>query len=312
MLVLGVVFGLVAAEGLLQIGGILVRRWAVRGAVYAGSERQITILCVGDSHTYGMPLPEQDSYPAQLGRALASRHPDHHFRVVNLGIPGLNSRGVVDRLERQMFQLRPHVVIVWVGVNNLWNKPDAGPIEEEDRWQAVRNVLQYSKLFRLASIAWFSSTGHQYDPSKRGGWFTGEPHPPDRAPEGFDLPDPAPGLAADIERMTELSYRLDAPILFITYPPTYLKGVNRTILDTGRRIGVPVIETSRDVRRAAEDGYDLSDLVDVSMGSHPTALLYRYVVESILPEVETSLVAWHDMEFSGVVPAATRPVPEGD
>jgi hypothetical protein len=98
--------GLLLAELILQLAGVVVSRTYDRGAGSSGDADAITILCVGDSHTFGLPLPEEEAYPAQLEVALEEAYPERHFRVVNLGIPCLNSTFVANRLERQIFQLR--------------------------------------------------------------------------------------------------------------------------------------------------------------------------------------------------------------
>jgi hypothetical protein len=150
--------------------------------------------------------------------------------VVNLGIPGLNSTFVANRLERQIFQLRPGLVIVWVGINNLWNAVErqAGSATDDPlRW---RRPLMRSRLFRLASIAWFNATGHQYDAEGRGGWYEGELPPSGRVADGVEMPDPAPGLARDLTRMVELTRSVDTPILFVAYPMAGQRAISRVIV----------------------------------------------------------------------------------
>ena len=119
LVVVALVGSLVAMELVLQAGALVVGALAGQRAITEGEGA--VILCVGDSHTFGLPLPEEESYPSQLQGALDERHGAGTFRVVNLGIPSVNSDFVLNRLERQIVQLDPVVVIVWVGINNLWN-----------------------------------------------------------------------------------------------------------------------------------------------------------------------------------------------
>ncbi len=305
----------VAAELTLQIAAAFAGGRTARDSGALPAEDVITILSVGDSHTFGLPLPEEESYPAQLEVALADRHPDLKFQVVNLGIPGLNSAFVANRLERQMFQLRPHLVIVWVGVNNMWNVAETLGWEREDRWQPLRRALLDLKLFRLASIAWFSQSGYQYDPSQRGGWFDGELPPSGRLEAGKRLRDPTGSLGPDLDRMVELSHGLETPILLVAYPLADAGEINRTILAAGGRLGVGVIETVESLRRSVRAGHKRPELIDERAGPHPSRLLYAYVVEDMVPAVEAALAAWHGFAMAnspGIRGALPDAGPKGD
>ena len=141
LVVLALVGSLVAGEVFLQLASLATRHWAEGRGGTVMAEGAIRILCVGDSHTFGLPLPEEESYPAQLGEALARRHPGIEIEVINLGIPSLNSAFVANRLEEQMHQIQPQLVIVWVGINNLWNVVEMGSLLPGDPWWSVREVL---------------------------------------------------------------------------------------------------------------------------------------------------------------------------
>ncbi len=303
--VVALVGSLLAAELALQIAAAVAGRWAIRAAGDVSAPETITVLGVGDSHTFGFPLPAEDSYPAQLEAGLAARHPEHDFRVINLGIPGLNSTFVANRLEGQMFQLRPHLVIVWVGINNMWNAAEALSEEDADAWRPVREALLGVRLFRLASIAWFSQTGHQYDVEGRGGWFKGERPPSEQLEEGEDIIDSWGRLGPDLERMIDLAHSLDTPIVFVTYPLDGAAAINRTIRKAAGQGGVAVIDTRRSLVRGVEAGHRRPELIDERAGPHPTRLLYGYVVEDMLPEVEAALSTWHGLP----VRAAAGPPP---
>ena len=73
----------------------------------------VEILCVGDSHTYGLGVKAWESYPGQLASAGV---------VVNAGIPGTNSAQLRARLGDWLLEHEPFYVVILVGVNNLWNR----------------------------------------------------------------------------------------------------------------------------------------------------------------------------------------------
>ena len=87
----GLLASLVLAELALQLAAAVAGPLAQREAQASPDGEALTVLSVGDSHTYGLPLPREDAYPAQLEAALTARHPAANFRVINLGTPGLNS-----------------------------------------------------------------------------------------------------------------------------------------------------------------------------------------------------------------------------
>jgi hypothetical protein len=281
---LALLVGLLAGELFLQAASFVALRVGVRGDAASATAGTVTILCVGDSHTYGLSLPPEQSYPAQLESRLSQRHPERVFQVVNLGIPGMNSGYLANRLERQMLQLRPQLVLVWVGINNQWN------VAELEGGGSLRGLLLHSRLYRLASLAWYTRTGYQYDPEQHGGWFEGE-QPPSarRAPDAAETRELAPGLHRDLARISDIAQRLDSPVVFLTYPMRKQRPLNRVIERAGFEAGVPVLDGVRDFERAVARGHAIRSLIDLSAGPHPTGLLYGYLVESLVPVIEDVL-----------------------
>lgn len=288
LVLVALVGSLVAMEAVLQVAS-----WAVGAVVSARGAATVgqgaVVLCVGDSHTYGLPLPEPESYPSQLQVRLDAAYGPGRYRVVNLGIPSVNSGFVAKRFERQLAQLDPAVVIVWVGINNLWNAVDmdAGA----DPWLEWRRRLQRSKLFRLASIAWYSGTGHQYEDEGRSGWFEGEA-PPSGVVKGRPrLPDPGPRLERDLVGMGELARAFDAPLVLVGYPLASQAAITRAIERAAGRLGAPFVDTAAVYARARGGGHDVAELVDERAGPHPSALLYGFVVDELMRELRPILDA---------------------
>ncbi len=155
---------------------------------------------------------------------------------------------------------------------------------------AVRRQLLRLKLYRLASIAWYTRTGHQYDLDQHGGWFEGEMAPSGRRPAGTRASDdPAPGLADDIERMVETARSLDVPIVFVTYPMWTQRPVNGVIERAVFENEALLVDGNGEFERAVRSGEAIRDLVDLSAGPHPTRRLYGHIVESMLPVAEQAL-----------------------
>ncbi len=73
------------------------------------------LLILGDSLTAGYGLSDEDSFPAQLEKAM--KQAGHRVRVVNAGVSGDTSAGGLARLEWALADA-PHIVIVELGGND--------------------------------------------------------------------------------------------------------------------------------------------------------------------------------------------------
>ena len=141
---------LVVIEVAWQLAALATRNIYARSAASAPREGALTILCVGDSHTYGAPLPEPQSYPFQLERSLRSTY-QRDIQVVNLGVPGMNTPMVANRLEGQIARLHPDLVIAWAGANSFWNAT------ETESWEGWTNALR-GWLFHQVHLCYSAAT----------------------------------------------------------------------------------------------------------------------------------------------------------
>ncbi len=109
----------------------------------------IRVLCVGDSHTFGSGVAEQEAYPAQLQATLDERS-EGTWSVINLGLPGMSTAQVRGRLPVQIARYRPDVVVLWAGVNDEWNSADLSyPTSWIERLDAF---AMRSRLYRLVRV----------------------------------------------------------------------------------------------------------------------------------------------------------------
>lgn len=87
----------------------------------AGSE-SVRYVALGDSVTAGWlehgVLDTDAAYPALFRRRLASLYPHAIISVLNAGLGGDNSEGVMTRLERDCLRHDPHLVTVCLGLND--------------------------------------------------------------------------------------------------------------------------------------------------------------------------------------------------
>ena len=95
------------------------------------------------------------------------------------------------------------------------------------------------------------------------------------------------GLRSDYTRMILAARQFETPLVFVTYP--YDLGIyhiaNETVRAVAAEHGVDVIATEPALERARSDGFDADDLIVIAAGPHPREILYRYIVEQMLPEV---------------------------
>ena len=83
------------------------------------------IICFGDSLTHGTGASQGLDYPSQLSRLIGRP-------VINAGIPGDTTSTALARLERDVLDRSPRIVLITLGGNDLKNR--------RDRDQAFRNL----------------------------------------------------------------------------------------------------------------------------------------------------------------------------
>lgn len=137
---------LASGEALLWIGSFFVGERPATSRPDASYQ----ILSVGDSHTFGAGLPVEGSYPAQLQERLDAISPGE-YSVINLGVPGMSTTQVRERLAVNVARYRPDLTILWCGVNNVWNRRIRHP--SLVGWTAwLDSVGIHSRLYRLFRV----------------------------------------------------------------------------------------------------------------------------------------------------------------
>lgn len=133
---LAVIGPIITVELILQFGALFTPKQAATAPSTPDrpADAPCLALCVGDSFTYGLGASKPDgSYPSQLEAALRAAPLDGRWRVANGGVPGRNSRDVLLDLPRQFRRERPRFVVILVGCNDPWSRPDPASIDEAAR-----------------------------------------------------------------------------------------------------------------------------------------------------------------------------------
>jgi lysophospholipase L1-like esterase len=111
----------------------------------------VRILCLGDSWTFGANVPQEQTYPQQLGRLLERRFPGGRFEVLNLGVLGYSSFQGRELLRSHAIDWDPDFVILGFGMND-------GKVGYRDKdvvaahpgpWQRAAAWLEQSEVYKL-------------------------------------------------------------------------------------------------------------------------------------------------------------------
>ncbi|MDP3937046.1 MAG: GDSL-type esterase/lipase family protein [Deltaproteobacteria bacterium] len=261
---------------------------------------KITILSVGDSHTYGAGVETGESYPSHLQRFLDAKAPNR-YRVVNLGIPGLNTAQVRHRLPLWASRYDPKVIIVWCGVNNAWNlaEVDSGQLGWRER---LEGFAAHSRLYRFVRVAIHDRELEASNVTKAGNdtpWLDVGKH--GLAGEMLlhiagRLERIKYGLSSDVNVWKGMKERAQrdfeaiygfaesarARLIFVTYPfetEAPFMSANEAIRDVAKQHGLTVIESTPAVIRVP-----VNDRLFLP-GNHPTGPTYREIARDVADAV---------------------------
>jgi lysophospholipase L1-like esterase len=148
LLLLGIALALVILELGLRGAAWYVQRQTRGELPVAWVTGNLRILCLGDSVTYGILVPREQSYPAQLEALWNERVASPKVEVLNLGLPGTNSSRLVRELPRLLDTFSPDITILLVGVNDFWTIPS--PLDEASADRPQRGWLERnSRIYKL-------------------------------------------------------------------------------------------------------------------------------------------------------------------
>lgn len=108
----------------------------------------LRIICAGDSFTYGLGVPKEESYPAQLEEILRQRYPQLNIQVLNYGQPGLNSTMLAERMPQLIRETSADMAIVMIGMNDRWNLAGV----DVDAYMACRKIPEFLKHLKTCKL----------------------------------------------------------------------------------------------------------------------------------------------------------------
>ncbi len=116
------------------------------------SDATKTVLFIGDSCTFGIPVDDDETFPARTQQQLARKH-DLTIRAVNAGVPGYSI--FQGRVLLEQLQASPDIVVVtfWPNGRSIWDH--LSDAEHEELLAAERSgdfsSLRFTRLWRRAT-----------------------------------------------------------------------------------------------------------------------------------------------------------------
>ena len=298
LVALGFVLALAGLEAVLRLAALTV---GARGAGLARGSAT-TILCVGDSHTYGVGVAQQESYPGQLQTAL-DESGSSRYRVVNLGLPGMSSTEIAARLPEWLDRHRPAIVVFGAGINNLWNRSGTQRLPRTLAWLSTLRVYRLASLLGAALESGPADTSSERPELRRelmAEGNDGERYRNVRTGEllvvhegdifgRIPLDEAAARLAGDLERIELLTRSSGARLVLLTYASfpiagraeTTRFGAHQRMNDEMRRFarsqGLTLVDLDDVVRKLLAPGVRRSEYFLSELDGHPNALGYREV-----------------------------------
>ncbi|MDP8223540.1 MAG: SGNH/GDSL hydrolase family protein [Candidatus Lernaella stagnicola] len=106
------------------------------------------VICVGDSTTFGVMVPEPETYARRLEKSLHAKAP--RVEVLNAGVPGTNIFAHRVLLAKTLLPLKPDVIVLYVLFNGRPEVEDIRrKIEGGRAANRVQLALRHSAVYRL-------------------------------------------------------------------------------------------------------------------------------------------------------------------
>lgn len=114
-----------------------------------------SIVCFGDSITYGQGAGEGEDYPSGLRRLSG-------VRVVNAGMPGDTTNEALLRIDSDVLPKDPYLVIVEFGANDFFRQyPEEETIE--NMREIIRKIQEYGAMVAVMDVSGHWSGVGLYD-----------------------------------------------------------------------------------------------------------------------------------------------------
>lgn len=110
----------------------------------------IRIVAIGGSHTFGLYVDGDETWPARLEAYLRGDYPDLGIEVINAGVDGLSLTATASLLHERILGLEPDLVILGHSLDSIL-APESSATDLEPRgrlWSPLRHTATVN-LFRM-------------------------------------------------------------------------------------------------------------------------------------------------------------------
>lgn len=129
--------------------------------------RKTKIVFFGDSITQAGVNP--GGYIDLMNKKLVEKKQDANYELIGAGIGGNKIYDLYLRMEEDVMAKEPDVVVIWVGVNDVWHKTSSGTGTDPDKFErfytAVIRKLQAKNISVV--LATPAAIGEKYDNSNQ-------------------------------------------------------------------------------------------------------------------------------------------------
>lgn len=98
-----------------------------------------TIVFLGDSITQAGAA--KGGYVTLLGESLKKHYPTAGFRVIGAGVSGNKVPDIQARLDRDVLSHKPDLVVIYIGINDVWHSQNGQGTSEADFEAGLRDVI---------------------------------------------------------------------------------------------------------------------------------------------------------------------------
>jgi lysophospholipase L1-like esterase len=134
----------------------------IKGTVGMLFKKGDTLLMTGDSVTDcgRSPVGESaknsvegmgDGYPAIVKAYLNAFYPEFELRIVNKGIGGNRTVDILKRMQRDHLDLKPDIVTILIGVNDVWRQFDTHGIVQIDHAAYEKNLTEILEKLKTSA-----------------------------------------------------------------------------------------------------------------------------------------------------------------
>jgi lysophospholipase L1-like esterase len=208
------------------------------------TEGVFTVLCLGDSTTEGLTVEKQYSYPNQLQVLLDKNAPRKKYRVVNLGLSGINSSQLLNRYEKNIQKYRPDLIVMQVGINDPWNMNESNiwRFDQSSPWSQFKlktdiffSRFRVYQFIKLLGISYKEARTTDLDDKKQSLAKSFEVSPEKRK-QLYAL------YVYNFGEMVRLAKKFNVPIFFQTYQKEGIGGPRELIDKAYKELAVPIVD----------------------------------------------------------------------